>query len=249
MFALISGLCLPQYLVYISGFSIPGPLTFSVKTPSTFRSPSLGRTHDLSYEDGVLSFWPRHLHVHDARRRTRLLVFSKSWRVCWRNRGRMLPEKPGEDAAVERKLMDSTNNLINRKDHPQFRMLSWHSTGSLFTARILRVTHQQYLPTYPSRLFSFPIAREDHIDSSMSSWTWLSLDTQMPLNTRDDALDRPNKELVPTSVWTDSAPTPPGQVPFPAPKFLPGVKDRVRTRTSLRRQKSRRSQRRSKCDS
>lgn len=38
-------------------------------------------------------------------------------------------EIPNRTEDSERKLMNSTNNLINRKDHPQFRMLSWHSTG------------------------------------------------------------------------------------------------------------------------
>ena len=38
-------------------------------------------------------------------------------------------EIPNRTEDSERKLMNSTNNLINRQDHPQFRMLSWHSTG------------------------------------------------------------------------------------------------------------------------
>ena len=39
-------------------------------------------------------------------------------------------EVPNRTAESDRKLQNSTNNLINRREHPRYLMLAWHSTGA-----------------------------------------------------------------------------------------------------------------------
>lgn len=44
-------------------------------------------------------------------------------------------EVPNRTADSDRKLQNSTNNLINRQEHRRFLMLSWHTTGANRTTR------------------------------------------------------------------------------------------------------------------
>ena len=47
----------------------------------------------------------------------------------------MRVEVSGRTAEADRKLQNSTNNLINRQEHRRFFMLSWHTTGANRTTR------------------------------------------------------------------------------------------------------------------
>ena len=60
-------------------------------------------------------------------------------------------EVPNRTTDSDRKLQNSTNNLINRHDHPRYFMLAWHSTGAhgMRSNRVMTMVLHEVAVAYP----------------------------------------------------------------------------------------------------